>query len=58
LALGALVAELPTILDELSSITSQRLVRVQGLDPKKRRFDIIDPSSDPPAYWPRRRARP
>jgi hypothetical protein len=56
-ALGSLVASLPGILDELEGISDQRLVKITGLDPSKRRYEIIDPTTDPPAYWPRRRSR-
>jgi hypothetical protein len=63
LALGALVAELPSVLDELPAASSQRLVRIQGLDPSRKRYEIVDPSQEPPKYWPRgrgdgRRRRP
>ena len=58
LALGALVASLPRVLDELDVLgTGQRLVRVEGLDPNRRHYTVTDPREDPPAYWPRRRPR-
>ena len=56
-ALGALVAALPGVLDELEVEPGQRLVKITGLDPKQRRHEIIDPATNPPAYWPRRRTR-
>lgn len=55
LALGALVAELPTVLDELTTASSQRLVRIHGLDPARKRYEIVDPSQEAPRYWPRNR---
>ncbi len=57
LALGALIAALPGLLDELADTDGQRLARVEGLDPRRRRWQIIDPASDPPAYWSRRTPR-
>jgi hypothetical protein len=57
LALGALVASVPLILDELAKETEQRLVRVEGLDPNRKHYSMTDPKLDPPAYWPRRRSK-
>lgn len=54
LALAGLIAALPDLLDELEGVQGQRLVRIVGLDPRQRRYQITDPSVDPPAYWPRR----
>lgn len=56
-ALGALIAALPDLLDELESSQSQRLAKIVGLDARQRRFEVVDPEENPPAYWPRRRAR-
>jgi hypothetical protein len=55
-ALGALIAALPGLLDDLERETGQRLVRVQGFDPLRNRYEMTDPASDPPRYWPRRKA--
>jgi PIN like domain len=57
-ALGALIAVLPGLLDDLERETGQRLLRVQSFDPSHKRYEMMDPASDPqpPAYWPRRKA--
>jgi hypothetical protein len=50
-AMGALVAALPDVVDELDAVKSQRLVRIVGLADRKR-HEMIDPSVNPPsAYW-------
>jgi PIN like domain len=54
-ALGALIAALPSLLDDLERETGQRLLRVEGFDPSKRRYEMVDPATDPPRYWPRKR---
>jgi len=55
-ALGSVIAAMPAVMEELEQADGQRLVRIVSLDPGRRRFEIIDPSKDPPSYWPRRRA--
>ncbi|MDQ1665966.1 MAG: hypothetical protein QOH75_1997 [Actinomycetota bacterium] len=57
LALGALIAALPTLLDELATAEGQMLVHVHALDPRKKRHTVRDPRVDPPAYWGRRPRR-
>jgi hypothetical protein len=52
LAVAAIVAAMPMLIEELEKERGQRLARVQGLRPT-RRFDIIDPKKNPPQYWPR-----
>ena len=52
LAIGAIVAAMPPIIDELATADGQRLVSIHGLAPK-RRYDITDPKRNPPRYWPR-----
>jgi hypothetical protein len=53
LALGAIIAAMPMVMQELESASSQRLVLITAIDPR-RRFDITDPRKNPPsAYWPR-----
>lgn len=56
-ALGALIAALPGLLDELEHEQGQRLVRIHGLSATTKRYDVINPDTDPPHYWPRRRSR-
>lgn len=50
LSVGAIVAAMPAVTAELADADGQRLVRIHGLDPSKRRFDIRDPRRDSPAY--------
>jgi hypothetical protein len=52
LAVAAIIAAMPTLVEELQQESGQRLVRIQGLRPV-RRFEIVDPRKDPPEYWPR-----
>lgn len=50
LALGAVIAAMPSIMVSLGNADRQQLVRVAGIDPR-RRFDMVDPVVDPPRYW-------
>lgn len=50
LAVGAIVAAMPPIVDELSTADGQRLVSIHALSPN-RRYDITDPRRNPPRYW-------
>src|SRR6266540_2511635 len=52
LAIAAIVAAMPAIVDELAVADGQRLVSIHGLA-TKRRYDITDPKRNPPRYWPR-----
>jgi hypothetical protein len=52
LALGALIAAMPLVMADLAKATGQRLVRINGLEPRGR-HGIIDPINEPPRYWPR-----
>lgn len=52
LAVGAIIASMPMIIRELEIASSQRLVLITAVDPR-RRFDITDPRKTPPSpYWP------
>ena len=51
LGISAVIAAMPAVVAELAVAESQRLVRIHGLDPSKRRYNIRDPRRDPPAYW-------
>ncbi|MGI5180535.1 hypothetical protein ACQEVZ_29895 [Dactylosporangium sp. CA-152071] len=51
LAVGAIIAAMPAVLEELGAARGQRLVTIHGLAPGKKRFDIVDPKRDPPRYW-------
>jgi PIN like domain len=52
LSIGAIVAAMPLVVDELVAADGQRLVAIHGLEPKSR-YTIKDPKRDPPKYWPR-----
>jgi hypothetical protein len=52
LALGALIAAMPLVMADLARVTGQRLVRINGLDPRAR-HEVVDPAKSPPRYWPR-----
>jgi hypothetical protein len=53
LALGAMIAAMPMVMQELEGTSGQRLVLITAIDPR-RRFEIMDPRKNPPsAYWPR-----
>jgi len=55
LALAAIIAAMPMVMQELESADGQRLVRITTIDPRPRsRFEVTDPQRNPPsAYWPR-----
>jgi hypothetical protein len=50
LAIGAVVAAMPTIVEYLENEDGQRLIHITGLDPKNR-FQPVDPVKQPPKYW-------
>jgi hypothetical protein len=53
LALGALIAAMPMVMQQLGEADSQRLVKITSIDPRQR-FDITDPRrTSPSPYWPR-----
>jgi hypothetical protein len=53
LALGAVIAAMPIIMDELTETDGQRLIHIAALDPRNR-YDSVDPRTEPPSkYWPR-----
>jgi len=51
LAMGAVTAAMPSVVDELSHAPAQRLVRIEGLNPDQKRYEVIDPRRNPPRYW-------
>ncbi len=54
LALAAIIAAMPKVMDDLESASGQRLVKIKNLDRATRRFEIVDPARQPPShYWPR-----
>lgn len=50
LAIGAVVAAMPGVMDYLTAEDGQRLVRIAGIDPNHR-FDPVNPAKHPPKYW-------
>ena len=53
LALGAIIAAMPMVMEELEIATGQRLVQIVSIE-SRRRFEIPDPRRTPPSpYWPR-----
>lgn len=53
LAIGALVATMPMVVDQLAEADAQRLVKITSIDPRQR-FEVIDPRRVAPSvYWPR-----
>jgi hypothetical protein len=53
LAIGAVIAAMPMIMQELEGADGQRLVQIASIEPR-RRLEITDPRKTPPsAYWPR-----
>lgn len=50
LAIGAVVAAMPSVIEHLATARGQRLVHIRGIDPNNR-FDCIDPAKHPPKYW-------
>jgi hypothetical protein len=54
LAMGAVMASIVMVVEELETSDGQRLVHIAGIDPtQRRRFTVQDPSKDPPKYWRR-----
>lgn len=52
-AIAALCASLPSVLDELTSADGQRLVTLRAIDPgRDHRYSVCDPVADPPKFWP------
>lgn len=52
-AIGSLIAAMPDVVDALAGADGQRLVKISGIDPKRKRYEIVDPRRYPPKYWPR-----
>jgi hypothetical protein len=53
LAMASLVAAMPDVVAEFANADGQRLVTITGIDPLRKRYTIVDPRREPPAYWPR-----
>jgi hypothetical protein len=53
LALGAIIASMPMVMEDLQKATGQRLILISAIDPR-RRFEMTDPQKTAPSpYWPR-----
>lgn len=53
LAMAAVCAALPLVLQELADADGQRLVILKGIDPgRDHRYGVCDPATDPPKFWP------
>jgi hypothetical protein len=52
-AVASVIAAMPDVVDELDNAEGQRLVAIEGIDPTHKRYSLVDPSRDPPRYWPR-----
>lgn len=52
-AMGSVIVAMVRIVDELRDADGQRLVHITGIDPDRKRYEIIDPRREPPTYWPR-----
>jgi hypothetical protein len=51
LAVGALIAAMPMVMEKLAEADGQRLVKVTSIDPRGR-FDLTNPRREPPSsYW-------
>jgi PIN like domain len=57
LALAAIIAAMPRVIEELEGTRGQRLVWIIGLNPVKKRYGLTDPGTDAPPYWGRRPRR-
>ncbi len=54
LALAAIIAAMPRIMEDLALAKGQRLVKIKSLERGTVRHVIVDPAKDPPSpYWPR-----
>ena len=57
LAVAAVCAALPLVLQELAVADGQRLVALKGIDPgRDHRYGVRNPATDPPKFWPQQAA--
>lgn len=52
MATAAICAAIRPIIATLDRESGQRLVRIHGIASSRRRFDMTNPATDPPTYWP------
>lgn len=54
LAMAAIIAAMPKVMEDLDAAKGQRLVRIKAMERAALRHEIVDPAKDPPSvYWPR-----
>jgi hypothetical protein len=53
IAMGSVIVAIVQVINELERAERQLLVHITGIDPNRRRYEIVDPRTDPPTYWPR-----
>lgn len=60
LAMASVLAAAVPLVAELAAAPGQRLARITSITahPASRRYTVLDPVVDPPAYWPRSGAAP
>jgi hypothetical protein len=51
-AMGAVLAALPVVIDELELAKGQRLIHIHDLAASTKRHTSVDPAKSPPPYWP------
>jgi hypothetical protein len=53
LAMAAIIAAMPKVVEDLESAKGQRVVKIKSLDRATARHEIVDPAKHPPSpYWP------
>jgi len=50
-AVASVIVAMPQVIAELELPDGQRLVRIEGINPVKKRHTTMNPRVDPPAYW-------
>lgn len=50
-AVASVLVAMPHILEELETVSGQRLVDIHGIDPRRPRHTTTDPRVSPPEYW-------
>lgn len=50
-AMAGLLAALPDAIQELETVGGQRLVTVDAVSIRRKRYKVVDPRVEPPKYW-------
>lgn len=54
LAMAAIIAAMPKVVEDLEAAKGQRLVKIKSMDRAVARHEVVDPAKRPPSpYWPR-----